>query len=236
MNLDNRVFDPEQEHDHALDRDTFDTLFQALSSANLVSLELLDSVDLAGTIGSWQLPPLLARLTRLERMRITCSAIPFDSPSWEHVPLQLKSLDLYQCGLPAVPGGLERLPTELTRLTQLTALQIDWTPLKGGWTQLPVQLRSLTLTHCHLRQIPLELTRLTELTALHLGFNQIDEGWKHLPTQLRFLDLRGCHLVQLPAELTRLVQLTSLCLYMNPRLRHDSIHPQLAGLLQLTCS
>ena len=130
---------------------------------------------------------------------------------------------------------LRELPESLTRLTQLTSLDLgenQLSELPESLTRL-TQLTSLNLDNNQLRELPESLTRLTQLTSLHLSGNQLSELPESLIrlTQLTSLNLYNNHLTELPESITRLTQLTSLDLGGN---QLSELPESLSRLTQLT--
>ncbi len=82
-----------------------------------------------------QVPEQMARLTQLASLSLASNPI---KGGWQHLPAQLRRLDLEWC-------GLWRVPAELEALMQLSKLSLDHNPLIGDWQHLPVQLQHLAL-------------------------------------------------------------------------------------------
>ena len=121
--------------------------------------------------------------------------------------------------------GLEELPTEFGRLTQLTWLDLSSNSLKVLPTEFG-QLTQLTWLNLHpdsfdeedhLNVLPTEFGQLTQLNWLDLAENDLEE----LPTeigrltQLSWLDLHWNSINVLPTEFGQLTLLTTLDLWSN---------------------
>jgi len=154
-------------------------------------------------------PAELAALTQLRQLSLADIRL---HGGWQHLPRQLRQLDLSNC-------SLERVPAELTALAQLSSLCLNRHEGFGSMRVevLPRQLRHLELSRCRLRQVPPALAHLTQLTALRLDDNpiQIGSSLQGL-SQLQRLHLQRCRMQQVPPELADLMQLTSLSLAGNP--------------------
>ena len=115
---------------------------------------------------------------------------------------------------------LSELPTEITKLTNLTTLYLRNNQL----SELPAEITQLTnltwldLRNNQLSELPTEITQLTNLTTLSLDGNQLSELPADITqlTNLTTLDLRDNQLSELPAEITQLTNLTTLLLDGNP--------------------
>ncbi len=133
--------------------------------------------------------------------------------------------------------GLEKLPTEIGRLTQLTSLDLRNNQL----SELPETLTALTqLTSLHLygnqlSELPESLSRLTQLTSLYLADNQLSELPESLGqlSQLTSLNLRNNQLTDLPKSVTRLTQLTELNLNNNQLTEVPQFLSELRNLKEL---
>ena len=154
-------------------------------------------------------PAELAALTQLRQLSLADISL---HGGWQHLPRQLRQLDLSNC-------SLERVPAELTALAHLSSLCLN---RNEGFSRmrvevLPQQLRHLELSRNRLRQVPPALTHLTQLTDLRLDDNPI-QIWSSLQglSQLQRLHLQRCRMQQVPADLADLTQLTSLSLAGNP--------------------
>ena len=110
--------------------------------------------------------------------------------------------------------GLEKLPPEIGRLTQLTSLNLfnnQLSELPESLTRL-TQLTSLNLARNQLSELPESVARLPQLTELYLHRNKLTglpESVGQL-TQLTVLTLSDNQLTELPESIARLTQLTSL--------------------------
>ena len=134
--------------------------------------------------------------------------------------------------------GLEKLPPEIARLTQLSSLNLGGNQLSDlpesleSLTRL-TQLTSLDLGGNQFGELPESVTRLSQLTSLDLRSNQLSELPESLTrlTQLTSLDLGDNQFSELPESLTRLTQLTTLNLYNN---QLSELPESLGRLIQLT--
>lgn len=170
-------------------------------------------------------PAQLAGLSELTKLSFGDCDLLGD---FEHIPAQLRELNLYRC-------GLVELPAELERLVQLEALTLHENHIKRGWKCLPAQLRMLDLNLCGLQRVP-ALERLTQLSKLHLSNNSIQRGWKRLPPQLEALNLYNCRLPQVTAALARLTRLRELSLSSDPiESGWECLPPQLEELRVHSC-
>ena len=118
-----------------------------------------------------------------------------------------------------IGNQLTELPPEIAKLTNLTTLDLGNNQL----TQLPPEITKLTnlntlnLSGNKLTELPPEIAKLTNLTTLKLVNNQLTE----LPfeitklTNLKMLDLGGNKLTELPPEITNLKNLTTLLMDVN---------------------
>lgn len=122
----------------------------------------------------YRLPAELAGLSHLTKLLVANDAI---EDGWQHLPLQLKQLDLSHCRLWEVPA-------ELAGLKQLEQLHLSNNYINSGWQHLPQQLQQLRLDDCGLVQVPAELADLQQLTELSLSENPIEGGWKQPLRQL----------------------------------------------------
>ena len=135
---------------------------------------------------------------------------------------------------------LTSLPTEITRLTNLTDLDLSSNQL----TTLPVEitqltnLTSLNLSGNRLTTLPVEITQLTKLTSLDLSYNQLTSLPTELTqlTNLTSLSLRRNQLASLATEITRLTNLTSLNLSVNQLTSLPTKITQLTNLISLDLS
>ena len=173
----------------------------------------------------------MASLNRLTRLVLEQSEV---SGGWQHLPLQLEYLNLRWIGLTSVP-------TELSRLSRLTELDLSWNELEGGSLhvlqcmcslglhqcevgdaglamELVTTLQSLSLDENRLTAVPAALGPLTGLTELGLSRNQLAGGWQHLVSmqQLVSLSVERCGLTAVPQVLLELTALTSLDMNDNP--------------------
>ncbi|MEI7652600.1 MAG: leucine-rich repeat domain-containing protein [Verrucomicrobiota bacterium] len=122
---------------------------------------------------------------------------------------QHESLDLFNL-------GLNTLPAEIGRLTNLKTLNLDNNQL----TTLPSEIGSLTnlktlnLSENQLTTLPSEIGRLTNLQVLALDCNQFSTLPSEIGrlTNLKTLNLSGNQLSTIPAELKHLTNLTDLYL------------------------
>ncbi len=131
--------------------------------------------------------------------------------------------------------GLEKLPPEIGRLTQLTSLNLfnnQLSELPESLTRL-TQLTSLDLRGNQLSELPESITRLTQLTSLNLDSNQLSELPESIAwlTQLTSLNLDSNQLSELPESIAWLTQLTELYLDSN---QLSELPESLTRLTQLT--
>ena len=200
-----------------------------------------------GNNGLEEVPQALSCLTGLTLLdlsvQIRVEGGWYHLGGWQHLrPLrqQLRSLNLAQCSLEAVPE-------ELSCLMALTCLLLSYnhTPLlqQHGWQHLrPLQqLQHLQVTRCGLAEVPEALSALTALTCLRLSCNELRGGWRHLqPLQLlQILELRDCQLSKVPEALSALVALTCLDISGNAPAEdgwhHLRLLPQLRAI-KLRCA
>jgi Leucine-rich repeat (LRR) protein len=129
----------------------------------------------------------------------------------------LEELDLYACGLRALPEGIGRLAglrkLNLFNNKKLTALPAGLCSLAG--------LEELNLSYCGLTALPEGVAALIGLKRLDLDGNgqltALPEGLCAL-AGLEELDLAGCGLVVLPEGIGRLAGLKKLDLFGNEQL------------------
>ena len=131
--------------------------------------------------------------------------------------------------------GLETLPPEIGRLTQLKSLNLSnnkLTEVPTAITQLS-RLTELNLHNNQLPEVPTAIYELTQLTELNLSNNRLTEvsaAIAHL-TQLTDLVLSNNQLTEVPAAIAQLARLTSLGLNGN---RLTEVPTAIAQLTQLS--
>jgi Leucine rich repeat len=139
--------------------------------------------------------------------------------------------------------GLNKLPSIIGQLTQLTALDLSDNKLKAIPEELCRLTKLIILNLCYnkLKNIPKELGQLTQLTTFDLSHNKLEAipkeiGWLFQLTTLNFCDNK---LKNIPKELGQLTQLTTFDISHNslqtiPR-EIDQLSPRTTLYLSHNC-
>lgn len=131
---------------------------------------------------------------------------------------QTKELTLNLDGL-----GLTELPVEITKLSHLKILTLEYDIDKGKenpFNVFPIEitrlnnLQTLNLSSNNIRKLPNEISLLKNLQKLHLYYTKIDELPKEISqlNDLNFLNLDGTPIRKLPKEISQLKNLRTLSL------------------------
>ena len=140
-----------------------------------------------------------------------------------------------ETGLDLGGKGIEELPPEIGRLTQLTRLNL----IENQLTSLPpeigqlTQLNWLSLRSNQLTSLPPEFRKLTKLDQLQLNYNPMTSLPPEIVqlTTLDLLDMFDCQLTSLPPEIAQLTNVTHLDLGAN---QLTSLPPEIGQLKKLS--
>ncbi len=176
------------------------------------NLKNLKSLKICGTDSLKTFPPVIFKLSQLERLYI------YQNENFIEIPAEIKklrNLKVLQCCI----NRLKEIPSEIGQLTSLIELDLMGNHLQN----FPIEIKQLSrltklyLAAIKLNNIPFEIGQLTNLEELDLSVNPLNKFPESLYSlsNLHTLDLSQTGLTEIPSTINKLSSLKNLRLDNN---------------------